>query len=155
MMLVAINPSAAHTLIRYIHIFISITFLLFSVWTITRSVIGLVKHKQYTGFDKFLSYGFIIALYAQLIFGLLLFTNFGPLSGNDLLGADSGARTASKRLWPIEHIVMMFFALLIATLGLILISKTEVSREKFKKGLIYFVISILIIAQSLCAIYLF
>ena len=154
-MLVAINPSTLHSLIRFIHIFISIAFLLFSVWMLTRSVIGLVKHKQYTGLDKFLSFGFIITLYLQLFFGLLLFTNFGPLSGHDLLGVDNGMHAASKRLWPIEHIVMMFFALLIATLGLILVIKTEKSREKFKKGLIYFVISILIIAQSLCTIYLF
>jgi uncharacterized membrane protein YsdA (DUF1294 family) len=77
------------------------------------------------------------------------------MSGYDYLSGESGSRIASKRLWPIEHIVLMFFALLIATLGLILSSKSSVDRDKHKKVLIYYVFSILIIAQSLCAIYLF
>lgn len=154
-MIVVSNPLNVHDLIKFIHIFISIAFLVFAIWLITRSIIGIIKQREYTRLDKFLSYAFIITLYLQLFFGILLFTNLGSISGYDYLGGDSGTRIVSKRLWPIEHIVLMFFALLIANLGLILSIKSRVAKEKYKKVLIYYVISILLIAQSLCAIYLF
>lgn len=155
MMLVEINQANFHDIIRFIHILISATLLVFAIWLIIRSSLGIIRHKDYTKLDKFLAYAFLISLYLQLLFGFLLFTKFGPLSGYDYLSGESGSRMASKRLWPIEHIVLMFFALLIATLGLILSSKSSVARDKHKKVLIYYVFSILIIAQSLCAIYLF
>ena len=155
MILAEVNQSNIHDVIRFIHILISATFLLIACWLIIRSSTGIVKHRDYTGLDKFLAYAFLVSLYLQLLFGFLLFTRFGPMSGYDYLGAESGSRLASKRLWPIEHIVLMFFALLIATLGLILSNKSNVAKDKHKKVLIYYVISILIIAQSLCAIYLF
>ena len=154
-MIVDFNQINVHELIKYTHIFISAAFLFFAIWLITRSIIGIIKQKQYTRLDKFLSYAFIISLYLQLFFGILLFTKIGAMSGYDYLGGDTGTKMVSKRLWPIEHIVLMFFALLIANLGLILSIKARVAREKHKKVLIYYVISIVLIAQSLCAIYLF
>ena len=150
-----VNQSSLHDVIRFIHILISATFMLFAIWLIIRSSTGIVKHRDYTKLDRFLAYAFLVSLYLQLFFGFLLFTKFGPMSGYDYLGAESGSRIASKRLWPIEHIVLMFFALLIATLGLIFSNKAVLARDKHKKVLIYYVFAILIIAQSLCAIYLF
>ena len=154
-MLTDINQSQLHDAIRFIHILTSATFLVFAVWLIIRSGIGLLRQKAYTRLDKFLAYGFIVTLYLQLILGVLLFTKFGPMSGYDYLSGESSTRIASKRLWPIEHIVLMFFALLIATLGLILTNKSTVAKEKHKKILTYYLIAILIIAQSLCTIFLF
>lgn len=154
-MIVDFNQTNVHELIKYTHILISAAFLVFAIWLITRSLIGIIKQKEYTKLDKYLSYAFIISLYLQLFFGILLFTKIGAMSGYDYLGGENGTRMVSKRLWPIEHIVLMFFALIIANLGLILSIKARVAREKHKKVLIYYVISILLIAQSLCAIYLF
>jgi len=154
-MIVDFNQVNGHDLIKFIHIFISIAFLVFAIWLIIRSIIGIIKQREYTKLDKFLSYAFIFTLYLQLFFGILLFTNLGSITGYDYLSGDSNTRLVSKRLWPIEHIVLMFFALLIANLGLILSIKSQVAKEKYKKVLMYYVISILLIAQSLCAIYLF
>jgi heme A synthase len=155
MLLTSIGQPHMHELFRYIHILTSIAFLLFAISLITRSIIGISKHKAYTGVDRFLAYATIITLYVQLFLGVFLFTNYGPLSGNQFQEVADNARLASNRLWPIQHIVLMFFALMIATLGLILSAKSKVDRDKHKKILIYYVIAILIIAQSLCAIYIF
>ena len=154
-MIVDFNQVNLHELIKFTHIFISAAFLVFAIWLITRSLIGIIKQREYTRLDKFLSYAFIVSLYLQLFFGILLFTKIGAMSGYDYLSGEISTKMVSKRLWPIEHIVLMFFALIIANLGLILSIKARVAREKHKKVLIYYVISILLIAQSLCAIYLF
>ena len=62
-------------LMKGFHTIISITFSIIAVWLLVRSVRGIIKGKPYTLLDKYLSYGFIITLYLQLIFGLILFAN--------------------------------------------------------------------------------
>jgi hypothetical protein len=97
----------------------------------------------------------MIDLYLQLIFGLILFSNLGSSLGYDYVSADGTVSVVTKRFWPIEHIVLMIFALFIANLGFILSNKSKESKSKYKKVLIYYCLSILLIAYSLGAIYLF
>jgi hypothetical protein len=138
-------------LIKSVHTFISITFLVIAVWLFFRSVRGIIKGINYTKTDKLLSFGFIITLYLQLIFGLILFANSGSVADANYPGVEGALKMASKRFWPIEHIVLMLFALLIANLGLILSSQTLVDKEKHKKILIYYVVALIMIAISLSA----
>ena len=154
-MIITSIQSSGHEVIKIVHITISIAFLIFAILVISRSAWGFIKQKPYTRLDRFLSYAFIISLYLQVFLGIMLFSGLGILSGYDYLGEDNSVRMVTKRLWPIEHIVMMLFAIMIATLGLIFSIKARVDKDKYKKVLIYFVISILLIAESLSAIYLF
>jgi len=140
-----------YLIIKQVHAIISVLFLVIAVWLIIRSVRGILKNIAYTRLDKFLSYGFIINLYIQLIFGLILFSNPGLIFGNNYSGAEGGLKMASNRFWPIEHIVLMLFALFIANLGLILSSQSPISKEKHKKVLIYYVSALIMIAISLSA----
>lgn len=138
--------------IKIIHYTVSVTFLIFAVALTIRSVFGIKNKLPYTRFDKFLSFGFIINLYLQLVLGLFLFTNLGTGSDYNYL-ASGNSEMVSKRLWPIEHIVLMLFALFIANLGLIFSMQTKNSLGKFKKVLIYYLFSIVLIAFSLLSIY--
>ncbi len=138
-------------LIKMVHTIISVAFLIIAVWLFIRSVRGIRKNYPYTRLDKFLSYGFIVNLYLQLIFGLILFSNLGSVIDNDYSSAEGAIKIASNRFWPIEHIVLMLFALFIANLGLIFSNQSQVSKEKHKKVLIYYAIAIGMIAISLSA----
>ena len=139
------------SLTKTFHTIISGTFAIIAVWLVVRSVLGIVKKAPYTKLDKYLSYGFIINLYLQLIFGLLLFANPNTLSGSELAGVEGALKMASKRFWPIEHIVMMLFALLIANLGLIFSSQTQTDKDKHIKVLVYYMVALILIAISLGA----
>ena len=75
-------------------------------------------------------------------------------SGQEMVNPDITMKLASKRFWPIEHIVLMLFALFIANLGLIFSNSTQVDREKHRKVLIYYAISIVLIVLSLASTYL-
>lgn len=141
--------------IKMLHIFMSLSFLFFAVWLFIRSAKGIINDKTYTKTDKILSYCFILTLYLQLVFGFILFSNLGSEMGFSYQSADSSLKMVSKRLWPIEHIVMMLFALFIANLGLIISLNTKSDRRKFFNTIIYYSISILLIVFSLSAIYLF
>jgi hypothetical protein len=63
-------------------------------------------------------------------------------------------KLAAKRFWPVEHIVLMLFALFIANLGLIFSNSTEVDREKHRKVIVYYAIAVVLIALSLGSTYL-
>lgn len=138
--------------IKSVHTLISITFLVIAVWLVFRSVRGIRKNYPYTTLDKLLSYGFIITLYLQLIFGLILFVNPETVNGNYIPNVEGALKLASKRFWPIEHIVLMLFALFIANVGLIFSNQTPGGREKHRKVLIYYAIAVVMIAVSLIAI---
>jgi hypothetical protein len=138
-------------LMKSLHAAISITFTGIALWLLVRSIRGLIRGSSYTTLDKYLSYGFIITLYLQLIFGLILFANPSATSGNEYAGVEGALKMASKRFWPIEHIVLMLFALLIANLGLLFSSQSQVDKEKHRTILVYYVAALVMIAVSLSA----
>jgi len=142
----------SYSIIKHVHTVISGAFMIFAVWLIIRSVQGIIKNRAYTGLDKFISYGFIINLYLQLVFGLILFSNHNSSVDDNFSNAEGALKMASNRFWPIEHIVLMLFALFIANLGLILTNQSQSDKEKHKKILTYYVVSILMISISLIAI---
>ncbi len=154
-MLLNIGMTEGFSVIKMLHILISITFLVIAIWLFIRSYRGIIKKKSYSNIDKILSFGFIITLYLQLIFGLILFSNLGSEMGFNYLSADHSMKIVSKRLWPVEHIVLMLFALFIANLGLIITINTNSDRRKYMNSIIYYSISMLLIIFSLSAIYLF
>lgn len=142
-------------LIKILHYIISATFLIIAFVLIFRSITGIVKKLEYSLFDRILSLIFIINLYLQLIFGLILFSNLGSSLGYDYVSADGTIKMVSKRFWPIEHIALMIFALLIANLGFIFSNKSQESKSKFRNVLVYYCLAIVIIAYSLSSIYIF
>jgi len=142
----------SYSIIKHVHAVISGAFLIIALWLIIRSIRGIIKNHAYTGLDKFLSYGFIINLYLQLIFGLILFSNHNSTVNDNFSSAEGALKMASNRFWPIEHIVLMLFALFIANLGLILSNQSLSGKEKHKKILTYYVVALLMIAISLIAI---
>lgn len=139
-------------LIKSVHTVISLTFLIIAVWLLARSIRGIRKDLTYGQLDKLLSYGFIITLYLQLIFGLILFANPGAEDGTNYSNVEGALKMASKRFWPIEHIVLMLFALFIANVGLIFSNQSHKSRDKYMKILIYYAIAIVMIAISLTTV---
>ncbi len=134
---------------KNLHTIISGSFAIIAVWLVIRSARGIALGKSYLTLDKYLSYGFIITLYLQLIFGLILFAN--PDSAGNNAGMEGAMKLASKRFWPIEHIVLMLFALLIANLGLIFSNSSSIDKDKHRKVLVYYMIALIMIAVSLSA----
>ena len=150
-MILNMNPEGGFSIFKILHTLISLTFLVIAIWLFIRSYKGIFKEKAYTRLDKLLSFGFIISLYLQLIFGLILFSNIESNTGYNYLSTENSMRFLSKRLWPVKHVVLMLFALLIANLGLIISLNTKSDRSKHKNTLLYYSISILLIIFSLFA----
>lgn len=152
-MILNLGIISVYTMIKWLHIAISATFLIIAIWLFIRSISGIIKHKIYVRLDKYLSFGFIITLYLQFIFGLVLFSNLLSSVGFSYISADNSMKIVSKRLWPVEHIVLMIFALVIANLGLIIAMKTKSDIGKHKNILIYYAFALCLVLFSLFANY--
>ena len=138
-----------HQLIKMVHTFISMTFLIIAIALFYRAIRGVSQNWRYANIDKYLSYAFIVNLYLQLIFGFLLMAYPEAITGQEFVNQDITMKMATRRFWPIEHIVLMLFALFIANLGLIFSNSAQVDKQKFKKVLIYYAISLVLIILSL------
>lgn len=136
-----------------VHYLVSVLFLISAIWLLIRSTRGVSMELKYTKLDRWLAYFFIINLYLQLLFGIILFANMGLSLGSGYQSPDGSVAVVSKRLWPIEHIVLMLFALFIANLGLIFSGKSSLAKEKHRKILVYYAVSISLIAISLASVY--
>src|SRR5665647_1107904 len=142
-----------HQIIKMVHTFISMTFLIVAIWLFYRSAMGYSRNRTYTRLDKILSYAFIVNLYLQLIFGFILMINPAVVTVQEMVNQDT-VKLAAKRFWPVEHIVLMLFALFIANLGLIFSNSAEVDREKHRKVIVYYAIAVVLIVLSLGSTYL-
>lgn len=147
-----ILENSLHQSLKYVHSTISVLFVIVTVWLLVRAIRGIMAKRSFAKIDKVLSYSFIIDLYLQLIFGLVLFSNLGI---NMASYTAQNEVVVSKRLWPVEHIVLMIFALSIANLGFILTFKSKDDQKKFKIVVIYYSVSVLLITYSLLSIYAF
>ncbi len=144
------DASNSPDIFKIFHYGVSGLFLIVAVWLLIRTLLGYFKKKEYKKIDKVLSFAFIVNLYLQLIFGLILFTNLGVTSSSKFLNT---GHSVTERHWPIEHIVIMLFALFVAHLGFILSYKEQSSYEKHKKILIYYTLCVILILISLGSIY--
>ena len=138
-----------HQIIKTIHTLISMTFLIVAIWLFYRAIRGFLKNLAYTSLDKFLSYAFIVNLYLQLIFGFFLMVSPASFPGQELVNQDITMKLATRRFWPMEHIVLMLFALFIANLGLIFSNSAQANKEKYRKVIVYYAIAVVLIMLSL------
>jgi len=141
-----------HQIIKMVHTFIGVTFLIGAIWLFYRSLNGYFKRLPYDRLDKVLSYFFIVNLYLQLIFGFILMISPDLVTARELAGQDS-MKLVTRRFWPVEHIVLMLFSLFIANLGLIFSNSSEAAREKHRKVIVYYAIAVVLIALSLGSTY--
>ena len=138
-----------HQIIKSVHTLISMTFLIVAIWLFYRAIRGFLKNLAYTSLDKFLSYAFIVNLYLQLIFGFFLMVSPASFPGQELVNQDITMKLATRRFWPMEHIVLMLFALFIANLGLIFSNSAQANKEKYRKVIVYYAIAVVLIMLSL------
>ncbi len=138
-----------HNFVFYIHIFTSIVYLVLAIWLIFIHIKGILNKQKYTKMHKFIAISYILSLYLQLIIGLFLFFS----QEYESLVTPPHAIDGTIRFWSIEHVFLMIFALAIAQIGYINTVHAESFQVKFKKGLVFYSIPLLLILISLGIIY--
>jgi hypothetical protein len=131
------------------HIVISILLILLSLYIVIRSFFGVIGKVSFSKFqDIQLSIVAVIFLYLELILGILLYAIYINKLETLITQANANAYF-SARFWAVEHAILMFFAIIFGHLGLVYAKNLEDDRQKFKKNLLYFGLSFVLIFISI------
>ena len=131
------------------HIVISILLILLSLYIVIRSFFGVIGKVSFSKFqDIQLSIVAVIFLYLELILGILLYAIYINKLETLITQANANAYF-SARFWAVEHAILMFFAIIFGHLGLVYAKNLEDDGQKFKKNLLYFGLSFVLIFISI------
>jgi hypothetical protein len=131
------------------HIVISILLILLSLYIVIRSFFGVIGKVSFSKFqDIQLSIVAVIFLYLELILGILLYAIYINKLETLITQANANAYF-SARFWAVEHAILMFFAIIFGHLGLVYAKNLEDDGQKFKKNLLYFGLSSVLIFISI------
>ena len=131
------------------HIVISILLILLALYIVMRSFLGMMGKVNFSKFqDINLPIVAVIFLYLELILGVLLYAIY--INKLEILISQVNANAYfSARFWAVEHAILMLFAILFGHLGLVYAKNLEDSIKKFKKNLLYFGLSFVLIFISI------
>ena len=138
-----------YSAILIIHIIISIFLIFLALYVVVRSLIGVLKQIPFSNFqDIQLPVVAVVLLYLELILGLLLYGIYIYKLESLITQANADAYF-SARFWAVEHAILMFFAIIFGHLGLVYAKNLSDNNQKFKKNLLYFGLSFVLISISI------
>ena len=125
-----------HNLLRWL-------ILLFGVWTLLSASSGLGGNRAYTPADGRSNFLFMLSMDIQLVVGLGLY--FSGVWFDELKHLGDAMKDANLRFFTMEHEVMMIIAWILVHVGRVSVKKAVSSSSKFRRSLIFFGISLLLI----------
>ena len=131
------------------HIVISILLILLAIYIVIRSFFGVFGIVNFSTFqDIKLPIVAVIFLYLELILGFLLYAIY--INKLEVLITQANATAYfSARFWAVEHAILMIFAIIFGHLGLVYAKNMKEDGQKFKKNLLYFGLSFVLIVISI------
>ena len=131
------------------HIIISVLLILLSIYIVIRSIFGVLGKVSFsTLYDIKLPIFAVIFLYLELILGVLLYAIY--INKLEVFVSQQNADAYfSARFWAVEHAILMLFAIIFGHLGLVYAKNLEDVGQKFKKNLLYFGFSFVLIFVSI------
>tara|TARA_B110000967_G_scaffold203197_1_gene243433 strand:- start:1866 stop:2309 length:444 start_codon:yes stop_codon:yes gene_type:complete len=131
------------------HIVISILLILLAIYIVLRSLFGVLGRVNFSVFyDINIPIIAVIFLYLELILGVLLYAIYiNKLEV--LINQENANAYFSARFWAVEHTILMLFAIIFGHLGLVYAKNLEDVGQKFKKNLLYFGLSFVLIFISI------
>tara|TARA_B110000444_G_scaffold240078_1_gene255125 strand:+ start:428 stop:799 length:372 start_codon:yes stop_codon:yes gene_type:complete len=114
-----------------------------------RSLFGVLERVNFSLFyDINIPIIAVVLLYLELILGFLLYAIYiNKLEV--LINQENANAYFSARFWAVEHAILMLFAIIFGHLGLVYAKNLEDDGKKFKKNLLYFGLSFVLIFISI------
>jgi hypothetical protein len=121
--------------------------LLFGLYAITKSILGIMHRREYTAAENRAHLLFIIFCHTQLVLGLILYF-ISPLVKTAMASGEL-MKNAEYRFWGVEHISVMIIGIVLVQVGRSLSKKEQDSMKKHKKALIFFSIGMLLMLSRI------
>ncbi len=125
-----------HNLLRWV-------ILLFGLWTVINAISGLLSRRVFSANDNRSNFFFMLSMDIQLLVGLALFFSGQWFDRFKHLG--DNMKDANLRFFTMEHEVLMIVAWILVHVGRVFVKKSFTSPAKFKRSLIFFGITLVLI----------
>ncbi|MEO6290113.1 MAG: hypothetical protein ABIO76_09345 [Ginsengibacter sp.] len=125
-----------HNLLRWL-------ILLFGVWAVFGALAGIAGKKEFTVRDNRSNFFFMLSMDVQLLIGLALY--FVGAWFERLKHLGENMKDANLRFFTMEHEIFMILAWILVHVGRSSVKKAVTSRSKFRRSLIFFGISLVLI----------
>lgn len=137
-----------------LHYIVSSIFIILALVTTTWAIVGWVKDRPCPRSFLSLSWLFIHFLYLQLFSGIALYFFLKPEYNAGILTMEEAVKQSNLRFWAIEHVSLMFFALILSQVGRMLIKQISSDRRKYRAAVFYYGISFgVVLISALLALF--
>lgn len=123
--------------------------LLFGLYAITKSILGLVHKREFTKQANVSHIIFIVFCHSQLFFGIILYMISPNVDAALANGFGAAMKDSYSRLIVLEHISINVIAVALIQVGRTLSKKATDDAAKYRKSLIFFSIGLLLILSRI------
>lgn len=116
---------------------------MFGLWTVFNAIGGLAGRKEYTTSDGRSNFLFMLSMDIQLLVGLGLY--YAGAWFERLKNLGDNMKDANLRFFTMEHELLMIIAWILVHAGRVMVKKAPSSAAKFKRSLVFFGITLLLI----------
>lgn len=137
-----------YTGLLHLHSFLRWIALILIVAAFVRSLMGWLNKSAYSSIDNKLSLFSLISVHLQLLIGFILYF-ISPIVSAGLADIGAAMKEPQLRFWTIEHISVMFFAIVLITIGRSLTKRAADDTDKHKKIALFFGFGLLLILMRI------
>ncbi len=138
-----------YPLVKDVHSFMRWLIIGFAAIAIVLFVSGWIRKKKFTSTDDRASLIYMIVCDLQLLIGLLLYFFFSPVTQSFLQLGDGALESSGVRFYSMEHPTMMILGIIAVHVGRMSSKKAGADATKFKRGSIWFVLSLILFLAGL------
>lgn len=123
--------------------------LIFGLYAITKSILGLMHKRDFTSRENMAHAMFVGFCHLQLVLGIVLYMISPKVDAALAQGFGAAMKDSYNRLIVLEHITINIIAIALIQVGRTLSKKATDSMVKHKKSLIFFSIGLLLILSRI------
>lgn len=135
--------------VLFLHSWLRWVLLIFLAVVIIRFLYGWIQNKGFNKQDNRSTIFLVVLFHIQLLLGLTLYFILSPLIKGAFHDFGAAMKDNHLRYWAIEHIFIMALSVVIAQIGRIKIKKAHADRAKFRNGVIYFILAMVLIISRI------
>ncbi len=131
-----------HSIMRWLII-------LAALFAIIRAITGLSFRRGWMQMDDRAGFWYTMFLDIQVLLGLILYFFLSQITTGALQNFAAAMSDATARFFTVEHVAGMIIAVVIAHVGRSLSRKAPTARQKHRRALIWYSLSILVILAAI------
>ncbi len=132
----------------YLHSYLRWVVLILAIVAIVKYASGLSGNKTFTDGDRKIGLFYMISMDVMLLLGLILYF-ISPITQAAFDDFGAAMKEKALRFWAVEHFLGMIIAVVLTHIGYSKIKKPAGGNSRFRIGLIFFGIALLVMLLSI------